>query len=174
MSAGDVNLLLQRAAAASATDDAIIVIVDRNGRPLGVHIEAGVAPGIMNNTAPLVFAIDGALAKARTAAFFANNTAPLTSRTVQFISQTTITEREVNSNPSETDPNSVVRGPGFVAPVELGGHFPPRVVNTPPVDLFAIEHTNRDTTVKNGVVLPSRFNVPPNHHAQHPLRVRNI
>ena len=35
----------------------------------------------------LVFAIDGAVAKARTGAFFGNNQAPLTSRTVQFISQ---------------------------------------------------------------------------------------
>ena len=32
-----------------------------------------------------------------------------------------------------------------MAPIGLGGHFPPDVANTPPVDLFAIEHTNRDS-----------------------------
>src|SRR5262249_39093249 len=86
--------------------------------------------------------------------------APLTSRTVQFISQSTITQREVESNPSIADPNSPLRGPGFVAPVGLGGHFPPNVPDTPPVDLFGIEHTNRDTTMKDNHALPSRFNVP--------------
>src|SRR5262249_5848744 len=89
--------------------------------------------------------VDGALAKARTAAFFANNTAPLTSRTIRFISQTSITEREVKSNPNVPDLNSPLRGPGFVAPIGPGGHFPPNVPFTPQVDLFAIEHTNRDS-----------------------------
>jgi uncharacterized protein GlcG (DUF336 family) len=168
--AGEVNQLLRRAAAASASHDAIIAIVDRGGNVLGVRVESGVSPRITGSTANLVFAIDGALAEARTGAFFANNQAPLTSRTVQFISQTTITRREVNSNPSITDPNSVLRGPGFVAPVGLGGHFPPRVGNTPPVDLFAIEHTNRDSIINPGpdhikgtpddILLPSRFNAP--------------
>ena len=64
----------------------------------------------------LTFAIDGAVAEARTGAFFANNQAPLTSRTIQFISQTTITQREVDSDPNVPDPNSAQRGPGFVAP----------------------------------------------------------
>ena len=34
-------------------------------------------------------------------------------------------QREVESNPNITDPNSTVRGPGFVAPIGIGGHFPP-------------------------------------------------
>ena len=93
----------------------------------------------------LVFAIDGALAKARTGAFFANNQAPLTSRTVQFISQTTITQREVESDPSITDPNSTVRGPGLRRPDRHQGPLPARRAYTPQVDLFDIEHTNRDS-----------------------------
>lgn len=157
----DIEALLDRASAASASNDAIIAVVDRGGRILGVRVENGVSPNITNNTANLVYAIDGALAKARTGAFFANNTAPLTSRTVEFISQSTITQREVEAYPSIADPNSTLRGPGYVAPIGTGGHFPPQVNNTPPVDLFGIEHTNRDTTVKNGVVLPERFNVNP-------------
>ena len=65
------------------------------------------SPAITGNPAALTFAIDGALAEARTGAFFGNNQAPLTSRTIQFISQTTITQREVESVPSITDPASL-------------------------------------------------------------------
>ncbi|MFM8271642.1 MAG: hypothetical protein ACKODX_04825 [Gemmata sp.] len=171
ITAGEVDALLQRAAAASASSDAIIAIVDRNGRILGVRVESGVATEITGNVNTLVFAIDGAVAKARTGAFFGNNQAPLTSRTVQFISQSTITEREVNSNPSITDPNSTARGPGFVSAVGSKGHFPPGVASTPQVDLFQIEHTNRDGTFHPGadrikgtaddVQLAQRFNIDP-------------
>lgn len=146
----EVNALLQRAAAASASSDAIIVVTDRNGRILGVRVESGVDSNITSSVDNLVFAIDGAYSKALTAAYFANDQAPLTSRTVGFISQSTITEREVNSNPNITDPNSTVRGPGFVAAVGSKGHFPPGVANTPQVDLFGIEHTNRDGTFAVG------------------------
>ncbi len=165
----DVDRLLNRASAATASQDAIIAIVDRNGRLLGLRVEAAVDPSLQTG-AGLVFAADGALALARTGAFFGNNQAPLTSRTIQFISQTTMTEREIESYPSITDPNSTLRGPGFVAPIGIKNHFPPNVMFTPQVDLFAIEHTNRDSIMHPGndqikgtaddVLLPSRFNVP--------------
>jgi uncharacterized protein GlcG (DUF336 family) len=75
-----------------------------------------------------------------------------------------------------------------VAPVGVGGRFPPEVLNTPLVDLFGIEHTNRDSIVHPGangvrdsasvvfdalgnveplslsgddVLLPARFNIDP-------------
>jgi uncharacterized protein GlcG (DUF336 family) len=161
ISASEVGQLLQRAAAATASDDAIVVIVDRGGRILGVRVEGNVSPTITGNVHNLVFAIDGALAEARTGAFFGNNQAPLTSRTIQFISQTTMTQREVESEPSIADPNSTLRGPGFVAPISIHNHFPPEIPFTPQVDLFQIEGTNRDTTVKDGVTLPARFNINP-------------
>jgi uncharacterized protein GlcG (DUF336 family) len=167
----EVNALLQRAAAASASSDAIIVICDRNGRILGVRVESGVSPAITGNINNLVFAVDGAYAKALTGAYFGNNQAPLTSRTIQSISQSTITEREVNSNPSITDPNSTLRGPGTVAAVGSKGHFPPNAANNPQVDLFQIEYTNRDGTFAVGndnikgtaddVRLAQRFNIDP-------------
>jgi uncharacterized protein GlcG (DUF336 family) len=153
---GEVDLLLKRAAGVSASEDAIIAVVDRNGRILGVRVEQGVLNTITDPD-KLVFAIDGAVAKARTAAFFANGDptngsggtfGPLTSRTIRFISQSTMTQREVESNPNSADP--LTRGPGFVAPIGLGGHFPPGVQHTPHVDLFAIEHTNRDSIVHPG------------------------
>src|SRR5581483_9395135 len=91
----EVDQLISRAAAASASDDAIIVVVDRGGRVLGIRVERGVSAQVTGNPATITYAIDGALAEARTAAFFANDQAPLTSRTVQFISQTTMTQREI-------------------------------------------------------------------------------
>jgi uncharacterized protein GlcG (DUF336 family) len=164
----NVKSLLDRAFAASSTSaDAIVAVVDRGGAILGVRV----GNNVNMNEATLVFAIDGAVAKARTAAFFANEGAPLTSRTVRMISQSTITQREVEANPNITDPNSVVRGPGTVAPIGTGAHFPPGVMFTPTVDLFDIEHTNRDSILHPGIngireatdeLLPYRFNIDPN------------
>ncbi len=141
LSSSEVETLLQRGAAASGRQDAIIAVVDRQGEILGVRVEGGVP---ITDTSMLIFAIDGAVAKARTAAFFANQNTPITSRTVRFLSQSTVTQREVQSSPNIPDLNSPYRGPGFVAPIGLGGHFPPGIPNTPLVDLLAIEHTNRD------------------------------
>jgi uncharacterized protein GlcG (DUF336 family) len=167
----EVAALLQRAAAATSSNDAIIAVVDRSGRLLGLRVESGVDPAITGDTHQLVFAVDGAIAKARTGAFFGNNQAPLTSRTIQLISQTTMTQREIQSDPSIKDPNSTLKGPGFVAPVGIKGHFPPGIRFTPQVDLFAIEHTNRDSIVHPGadrikgtaddIILPYRFNIDP-------------
>ena len=131
----EVEALLDRASAATRSEDGIIAVVDRTGQILGVRVEAGVV------TSDLGFAIDGAVAKARTGAFFSNGQAILTSRTVSHISQSTNTQREVEANPASADPR--VNGPGFVAPVGVGGQFPPGILRQPLVDLFAIEHTNR-------------------------------
>ncbi len=177
----EVKALLKAASKATASEDAIIAIVDQNGRILGVRIEDGVAPNIKNNKFLKTFAIDGAVAKARTAAFFASNGSPLTSRTIRSLSESTITEREVNSDPTVRNPNgdnpftttgavSKAFGPGFVAPIGLGGHFPPGISGAPHVDLFGIERQSRDGLVSPGpdgvrgnaddIALPNRFNVP--------------
>jgi uncharacterized protein GlcG (DUF336 family) len=175
----EVQQLLARAAAASSSTNAIIAIVDRNGKILGVRMEQGVLDAI-GDEATRVFAIDGAVSKARTAAFFANNEGPLTSRTIRMISQSTISQREVQSNPTVPDPSvnnpfndadltATTYGPGFVAPIGVGGHFPPGIANAPPVDLFGIEHQSRDGKQNAGldgikgngddVFLTNRFNV---------------
>jgi uncharacterized protein GlcG (DUF336 family) len=167
----EVNDLLERATAADPYNNAIIAVVDRGGRVLGVRVDDSVSTAITGNADNLVFAVDGALAEARTGAFFANDQAPLTSRTIENLSQSTMTQREIQSNPSITDPNSPLRGPGFVAPIGIKGHFPPGIPFTPPVDLSNIEASNRDSIrhpIANGdpkdaaddVTLPSRFNVP--------------
>lgn len=175
LTAGDVKTLLKRASQASPSNDAIIAVVDRTGRILGVRVEDGVSATLKNDPAKLAFAIDGAVAKARTAAFFSSNEAPLPSRTIRFISQSTITQREVESSPNNTDQN--YRGPGFVAPIGVGGHFPPEVPFTPQVDLFNIEHQSRDRKLlslgndgtagsADDVSLRFRFNVNPLDIAQ--------
>jgi uncharacterized protein GlcG (DUF336 family) len=148
--ASEVEQLLRRASAASPSQDAIIAIVDRNGRILGVAVENQVSSTITSNPQMLSFAIDGAVALARTGAFFASNQAPLTSRTIRDLSQTTFTQREIEAFPFDTDPNSTLRGPGFVGDIGLGARFPINVANNAEVDLFAIEHTNRDSTMHPG------------------------
>lgn len=150
LSTTEVQDLLNRASAATASSDAIIAIVDRSGRILGVKVEDGVDPAILGDINRLVFAIDGAVAEARTGALFGNMNAPLTSRTIQYISQTTVTQREIESYPSITDPDSTLRGPGTVAPLGIGNHFPPNIPFTPQVDLFGIEYSNRDTSYHPG------------------------
>ncbi len=166
----EVETLLKRASQASASHDAIIAVVDRTGRILGVRVEADVDSTLKADSAKLAFAIDGAVAKARTAAFFSSNAAPLTSRTIRFISQSTITQREVESSPGNTNP--LFRGPGFVAPIGVGGHFPPEIAFAPQVDLFAIEHQSRDRQLlstgpdevagtADDVQLQNRFNIRP-------------
>jgi uncharacterized protein GlcG (DUF336 family) len=144
----EVDALLQRASAATPSNDAIIAVVDRTGQILGVRVEDGVS---LND---LGFKIDGAVAKARTGAFFSNGQAILTSRTVSHISQSTVTQREMQANPASVDPT--FNGPGYVAPVGIGGEFPPGIVRQPLVDLFAIEHTNRTSVVVGGTVVTNR------------------
>ncbi len=174
LNAAEVDTLLTRASMATPSNDGIIAVVDRSGRILGVHVEDGVSAAFAGRPKQLAFAIDGAVAKARTAAFFSSNAAPLTSRTVRFISQSTMTQREVQSSPTNADQR--FRGPGFVAPIGVGGHFPPEIAFTPQVDLFAIEHQSRDSQTHPGpdriyrndeiasdddFTLTSRFNVDP-------------
>ena len=201
--AGEVEGIIDFATAISPSRDAIIAVVDRSGNILGVRTEDGVSANITGNPEVLAFAIDGAVAKARTAAFFANGDpingtfAPITSRLVRFISQSTVSYREVASNPNVLVPGSTVvspvrtgtlpdgtpfayggvtadtnyYGPGLVAPIGLGGHFPPEIEHTPPVDLFHIEQTNRDGSVHPGsdgirgtgddITLTNRFDIDP-------------
>lgn len=151
LTAAEVGMLLDRASAATPRTDAIIAVVDRTGQILGVRTEADVPTADVNL---LGFMIDGAVAKARTGAFFSNGQAILTSRTVSHISQSTITQREVEANPNSADP--LVQGPGYVAPVGIGGQFPPGILRRPLVDLFAIEHTNRTSIVAGGVTVTNR------------------
>ena len=48
------------------------------------------------------------------------------------------------------NPISRTFGPGTVAPIGVGGHFPPDIAHTPPVDLFNIELQSRDGLTRPG------------------------
>jgi uncharacterized protein GlcG (DUF336 family) len=75
LSAAEVETIV-RAAASALGDPMTVAVVDRAGRPLAVFRNAGVTAA--ND--------DLAVGVARTAAFFSHNQAPLSSRTVRFIS----------------------------------------------------------------------------------------
>ena len=97
----------------------------------------------------------------------------MTSRTIHDLSETPITESMVNSSPEVNNPASPLDGPGFVAPIEVGGYFPANIPYTPQVDLFGIEFTNRDGSTNPGpdgiygtaddIQLAERFNVNPDY-----------
>jgi uncharacterized protein GlcG (DUF336 family) len=77
LGAAEVQAIVEAAASALDNDSATIAVVDRTGRPLAVYRQ----PGFLTANDDL------ALGVARTAAFFSNSQAPLSSRTVRFISQ---------------------------------------------------------------------------------------
>lgn len=77
MSAAEATAIINAAASALNVNTATIAIVDRTGRPVALFRQPGADPA--ND--------DIALGVARTAAFFSNSQAPLSSRTVRTIAQ---------------------------------------------------------------------------------------
>src|SRR5439155_11299752 len=81
----DVQAVVE-AAAASVTEPLVIAVVDRAGDILAIYRKASAPTMSIGNFGTVVSANELAVALARTAAFFSNNQAPLSSRTVRFIS----------------------------------------------------------------------------------------
>lgn len=77
--------MVQKAAEAADAPYAIAV-VDRGGQVLGVYRKTGAPAAAQGNFGAVADAAQVAVALARTAAFFSNNEAPLSSRTVRYIS----------------------------------------------------------------------------------------
>ena len=88
LTATEVTSIATAAAASVSTDALVIAVVDRQGKVLGVFHKAGAPIGALSlgNFSVMENADDVAVGLARTGAFFSNNQAPLTSRTVRFIS----------------------------------------------------------------------------------------
>jgi uncharacterized protein GlcG (DUF336 family) len=87
LTAADVTNAVQAAASAISPDTMVIAVVDRAGTPLAVFRKAGAPATVIGNFGfPGVNANDNAVGLARTGAFFSNDQAPLSSRTVRFIS----------------------------------------------------------------------------------------
>jgi uncharacterized protein GlcG (DUF336 family) len=85
LTATDVDRIA-RAAARAVDLPYVIAVVDRGGNPLGVFDKPGAPATATGNFSRTEDAHELAVALARTAAFFTNSQAPLTSRTVRFIS----------------------------------------------------------------------------------------
>jgi uncharacterized protein GlcG (DUF336 family) len=86
LSASDVQNIVQAAAQAADATTMVIAVVDRGGSVLAVYREPGAGTSATGNFGASVNVNDLAVALARTAAYFSNDQAPLSSRTVRFIS----------------------------------------------------------------------------------------
>jgi uncharacterized protein GlcG (DUF336 family) len=86
LSATDVQNIVQAAAVATDTNTMVIAVVDRGGNVLAVYRKPGAGATATGNFGATVDVNDLAVALARTAAYFSNDQAPLSSRTVRFIS----------------------------------------------------------------------------------------
>jgi uncharacterized protein GlcG (DUF336 family) len=86
LSAGDVAMLIQAAATAASPNTMVIAVVDRSGNILGVYRKPAAPTLSSGNFGAQVDTNELAVSLARTAAFFSNDQAPLSSRTVRFIS----------------------------------------------------------------------------------------
>jgi uncharacterized protein GlcG (DUF336 family) len=82
----DVQMVVEAAAMAAQSDAMAIAVVDRMGRILGVYVGPTAPPTSLGNFGEMIPTADLAVALARTGAFFSNDQAPLSSRTVRFIS----------------------------------------------------------------------------------------
>ena len=86
LTAANVQSIVQAAAQAADPLTMVIAVVDRAGRPLAVYRKPAAPAMFPGNFGAPVDVNDLAVALARTAAFFSNDRAPLSSRTVRFIS----------------------------------------------------------------------------------------
>ena len=86
LTASDVTSLIQAAAQAADPNTMVIAIVDRAGNILAVYRKPAAPTLARGNFGAQVDTSELAVSLARTAAFFSNDQAPLSSRTVRFIS----------------------------------------------------------------------------------------
>src|SRR5277367_5584428 len=82
----DVQMIVQAAAMAAQSDSMLIAVVDRLGRILAVYKEPWAPATTPGNFGVAIPSDELAVSLARTGAFFSNDQAPLSSRTVRFIS----------------------------------------------------------------------------------------
>ena len=85
LSAADVQAIVQ-AAAAAVNVPYVVAVTNREGDILAVYQKPGFSPSSIGNFSLTVDTNELAVSLARTAAFFSNDQAPLSSRTVRFIS----------------------------------------------------------------------------------------
>jgi len=135
---GDVQAIVQ-AAANSVNVDMVVAVVDRAGFVLGVFRTQNAPAMAVANFGQTLDANDVAVGLARTGAFFSNDQAPLSSRTVRFISGIHFPPGVTNQPPADLygieNTNrgcTLVSGAGFQSTLPpalaLGGGFGPGVI----------------------------------------------
>jgi len=97
----EVTQIVTAAAVAASADTMVVAVVDRQGKVLGVFRKAHAPATALGNFSSMEDANDVAVALARTGAFFSNNQAPLTSRTVRFISGIHLPPGVMNQPPAD-------------------------------------------------------------------------
>ena len=86
LTAADVSAVVRRAAEAVDATTMVIAVTDRGGNVLGVFRTASAPQQVVGNFGQPVRADELAVSLARTGAFFSNDQAPLSSRTVRYLS----------------------------------------------------------------------------------------
>ena len=134
----DVQKIVQ-AAVNSVNADMIVAVVDRAGFVLGVFRTQNAPAMAVGNFGQMLDANDVAVALARTGAFFSNDQAPLSSRTVRFISGIHFPPGVTNQPPADLygieNTNrgcALVNSTGFQSQIPpslaLGGGFGPGIL----------------------------------------------
>ena len=134
----DVQKIVQ-AAVNSVNADMVVAVVDRAGFVLGVFRTQNAPPMAPGNFGQMLDANNVAVALARTGAFFSNDQAPLSSRTVRFISGIHFPPGVINQPPADLygieNTNrgcTLVNSAGFQSQIPpslaLGGGFGPGIL----------------------------------------------
>ena len=101
LTGSEVTQIVTAAALAASADTMVIAVVDRQGKALGVFQKRNAPNMVPGNFSIMEDANDVAVSLARTGAFFSNNQAPLTSRTVRFISGIHLPPGVTNQPPAD-------------------------------------------------------------------------
>jgi uncharacterized protein GlcG (DUF336 family) len=121
----DVEKIVQ-AAVNSANIDMVVAVVDRAGFVLGVFRTQNAPAAAVGNFGETLDANDVAVALARTGAFFSNDQAPLSSRTVRFISGIHFPPGATNQPPADLyGIENTNRGCTLVSDAAFQNHIPP-------------------------------------------------
>jgi uncharacterized protein GlcG (DUF336 family) len=121
----DVQNIVE-AAVNSANVDMVVAVVDRAGFVLGVFRTQNAPATAVGNFGQTLDANDVAVALARTAAFFSNDQAPLSSRTVRFISGIHFPPGVTNQPPADLyGIENTNRGCALVSGVAFQSQIPP-------------------------------------------------
>jgi uncharacterized protein GlcG (DUF336 family) len=126
----EVTQIVTAAAVSAAADTMVIAVVDRRGQVLGVFRKPNAPALALANFSVMSDSNNVAVQLARTGAFFSNDQAPLTSRTVRFISGLHIPPDVINQPPPDLyGIENTNRGCTLSAELESHGFLPSTAVS---------------------------------------------